>query len=47
VHATKLEKICLPSGFRRRLVERYRADAEELAELVPGAVDLSLWTSLD
>ena len=31
----------------RRLVDRYRADAEELPELVRGAVDLSLWRSLD
>jgi hypothetical protein len=46
VHETKLEKIGLPPGLRRRLVERYRHDAEELAELFPGAVDPSLWASL-
>jgi hypothetical protein len=46
VHATAMEKPVLPPGLRGRLVERYRADAEELAGLVPGAVDLSLWHSL-
>jgi hypothetical protein len=47
VHATAMEKPVLPPGLRGRLVDRYRADAEELPELVRGAVDLSLWRSLD